>query len=375
MDSISRDFQIFAKPVGANCNLRCSYCYYLANLTESGSLAGKMDAKLRDEYIKQHFQATTDDTVFFSWHGGEPMLAGLEFYKDIVRIQDKYNIEGRKVVNGIQTNGTLLNMEWGEFFAERGFIVGLSVDGPEEIHNRYRKKINHTDTFKEVINGWDILKEYGVNYEILCALNDFNSLYPVEVYDFFRDRGARYITFLPVVEQKESGELTEWSVKPEVFGDFLIGVFEEWKNRDIGMLDIQIIEEAMRTAFNQDHSLCILRKECGGVPAIEKNGDVYCCDHYVNQSYLLGNIEAKSLSEMLDSEQLRNFGHFKLSSLPEICKSCKVRDMCNGGCPKNRIVNIPGEANKINYLCPGYLRFFSYIKPFADLVARLNIPD
>ena len=193
-----------------------------------------MDAELRDEYIKQHFEATTDDTVFFSWHGGEPMLAGLEFYKDIVRIQDKYNIEGRKVVNGIQTNGTLLNMEWGEFFAERGFIVGLSVDGPEKFHNRYRKKINHTDTFEEVMNGWNILKEYGVNYEILCALNDFNSLYPVEVYNFFRDMGARYITFLPVVEQTESGELTEWSVKPEVFGDFLIGVFEEWKSRDIG---------------------------------------------------------------------------------------------------------------------------------------------
>lgn len=375
MDNISRDFQIFAKPVGANCNLRCSYCYYIDNGSESGISAGVIKPELRDRYIKQHFEATTDDTVFFSWHGGEPMLAGLQFYKDILSIQDKYNIKGRRVVNGIQTNGTLLNREWGDFFADRGFIVGLSVDGPEDYHNRYRKKTDQSATFKEVINGWNVLKECGVTYEILCALNNYNSLYPVEVYRFFRDMGARYITFLPLVELTESGDLAGWSVKPKTFGDFLIEVFEEWKSSDIGKVDIQIIEESMRTAFNQDHSLCILRKECGGVPVIEKDGNVYCCDHFVNQGNLLGNIETRTLSEMIDSEQLSNFGRFKLSSLPVTCKTCEVLDMCNGGCPKNRIVNIPGETNRINYLCPGYLSFFKHIKPFARLVAELDMPE
>lgn len=262
----------------------------------------------------------------------------------------------------------------GAFLKENGFIVGLSLDGPEKYHNRYRKNNKQSGSFEDVIKGWNILKEFGISNEILCTLNDYNSLYPEEIYSFFRDMGAKYITFLPVVEQTDNGELAEWSVKPEIFGDFLICVFEEWKENDIGKLEIQIIEEAMRTAFKQEHSLCILRKECGGVPVLEKNGNVYCCDHYVNPDKLLGNIGKLSLAQMLDSEQLREFGRLKSSTLPGQCRQCEVLDMCNGGCPKNRIIEIPGEANKINYLCPGYLNFFKHIKPFAQVVASLNNP-
>jgi uncharacterized protein len=372
MSEIKRDFQLFAKPLGSNCNLGCSYCYYINTGSGNAGKGGVIDPELLEVYIEQHFEATTNDTVFFSWHGGEPMLAGLEFYKDVLRIQERYNTKGRRVLNGMQTNGTMLTGEWGAFLKENDFIVGLSLDGPEKYHNRYRKNLNQEGSFKDVIKGWNILQEYGVTSEILCTLNDYNSLHPVGIYNFFRDIGARYITFLPVVEQSDNGELAEWSVRPEVFGNFLISVFEEWKRSDIGKIEIQIIEEAMRTALKEEHSLCILREECGGVPVLEKNGNVYCCDHYVSPDSLLGNISKIALSQMLDSEQLRNFGRIKSSTLPGKCLRCEVLDMCNGGCPKNRIVESPGEANKINYLCPGYLSFLRHIKPFTQLVASLS---
>jgi len=368
------DFQVFAKPVGASCNLACSYCYYLDKselLAESG--IQRMAEELLELYIIQHIQASSEQTIFFSWHGGEPTLAGLGYFLRIVELQKKHLPVGRSIINGIQTNGTLLNEEWCRFLKNENFIVGISIDGPERFHsiNRFRK--DGKSSFDDVLRGFQLLKDYQIPCEILCVVHAGNVRFPLEVYRFFKSLNAEFLTFIPLVEHFYSGNkrISDRTVPAKAFGEFLCVIFDEWKTTDIGAVKIQIFEEALRTSFGIDHSLCIFKPVCGRVPVVEHNGDFYSCDHFVDQAHLVGNIQNKILGDMLESPQQQAFGQAKLNSLPEYCLKCGVVSMCNGACPKDRFIETPDGEPGLNYLCEGYKLFFNYCKPFVKEVARV----
>lgn len=371
MEGRSREFQVFVKPVGPACNLGCSYCYYLSGkelYPEARSFI--MSEEILENYIIQHIKASDDQVIMFSWHGGEPMLAGIEFYRRAVALQKKHLPAGRSVLNGIQTNGTLINDDWCSFMADEGFIAGISIDGPGEFHNNFRITQGGGPTLDRVLKGYDILQKYKIPTEILCVVNSHNADYPLVIYDFFRQLESRYITFLPLVERLNSGNsgVTPASVPAEKFGQFLISVFDEWMDKDIGRVKIQIFEEALRSAFNRDHTLCIFKADCGGVPVVEHNGDFYSCDHYVRSDNLIGNIKRQTLAVMLDSPEQQSFGKLKSETLPEYCRMCSVKSMCNGECPKNRFISTPGGDPGLNYLCPGYKLFFTHCLPFIEAV-------
>ena len=366
----NNDFQIFVKPVGAECNLHCRYCYYL----EKSSLhaeSGMMDDEVLERYISSHLEACTDETVNFSWHGGEPLLAGIEFFRKAIILQKKYMPAGVRVNNGIQTNGTLLNDEWCRFLAEEKFFVGLSIDGSQELHNKFRLNREGYPSFSRAVNGYKLLLKNKIVPEILCVINSENVKHPIKVYDFFRKLGARYITFLPLVERMPGQPygVSDATVPSLAFGIFLSRIFDKWIQDGIGEIKIQIFEEAARTAFNQDHTLCIFKKTCGGVPVIERNGDFYSCDHYVDKEHLIGNIREKSINDLLNNPQQLIFGQVKLNTLPGYCINCMVRDMCNGECPKNRFILSPEGEPGLNYLCDGYRYFFNHCRPFVEAIA------
>lgn len=374
METKEREFQIFAKPVGGLCNLRCSYCYYLRK--QSIHSDGKpllMSDDMLEKYIVQHIEATTDDTVFFSWHGGEPLLAGIDFFRKAVRLQQKHKTEGKEIVNGIQTNGMLINWDWAYFLAQEKFMVGISIDGPGELHNQYRKTADGNSSLQQVLKGYDILQRSGIKPEILCVVSSFNVKFPLVAYDFFRELGAENITFLPLVEQRprSASGVSRATVPAAEFGRFLISVFDEWVEKDIGKIKIQIIEEAARTAFGQGHTLCIFRENCGGVPVVELNGDFYSCDHYVDRDHLVGNINQGTIAVFLDSGRQKEFGMAKSLTLPRYCLECDVRAMCNGECPKNRFIETPDGEPGLNYLCEGYKSFFRHCRPFVDAIGGI----
>jgi len=323
-----------------------------------------------EEYIRQHFEASPGPDVFFSWHGGEPLLAGIDFYRKALEFQKKYKRHSYNVYNGIQTNGVLINKDWCGFLAENDFYVGISIDGYEELHDKFRIYNDGRPSFARVIAGYRLLQEYNIRNEILCVVNSVNVQKPLEVYRFFKSLGVQFITFLPLVIRNESvpGKVSDISVPAEDFGRFLCTVFDEWVAEDIGRIKIQIFEEAVRPAFGQEHTLCIFKKVCGGVPVVEHNGDFYSCDHYVDEEYLVGNIKSDTIQNMLRSEMQRSFGQAKFSTLPQYCINCEVREMCNGECPKNRFITAPSGEAGLNYLCSGYKMFFRHIKPFADAV-------
>lgn len=331
-----------------------------------------MPDEMLDSYIRQHIEATTDPVITFSWHGGEPMLAGLKFYRKAVALQKKYNKTGRKIINGMQTNGTLVNTEWCRFLAEEQFVIGISVDGPEELHDRFRLTRDGRPTFKQVMRGYDQLVIHGIDPEILCVVNAENVRYPLEVYRFFKQLGAGFMTFIPLVEKLafDSSVVNNRSVPAEAFGNFQCSIFDEWVEQDIGKVKVQIIEEALRTAFKQQHTLCIFKPVCGGVPVVEHNGDFFSCDHFVTREHHLGNIREFALADLLDSDRQNAFGQAKLNTLPEYCLECEVRDMCNGECPKNRFIHTPGGEPGLNYLCAGYKMFFNHCRPLVEAVAN-----
>jgi len=374
MDRLSREFQIFVKPVGPLCNMACRYCYYLVKEQLYPEEAPfRMSPDLLEEYIRQHVEASTEALIAFSWHGGEPTMAGLEYFRKIIEIQKRFCPPGSRIVNGIQTNGTLLDDAWCSFFARERFTVGISVDGPRELHDLYRYDKKGKSTFGRTINGYRLLKKHGVACEILCVVNASNVRHPLEVYRFFRELGAGFITFLPLVERNRDSRsgVSDSSVPSEAFGDFLIAVFDEWKARDIGRVKVQVFEEAVRTAFGLEHTLCIFKKTCGGVPVVEYNGDFYSCDHFVQKEHRLGNVREHALAALLDSPRQKAFGEAKLNSLPEYCLACEVRDICNGECPKNRFITTPDGEEGLNYLCAGYRKFFNHCRPFVEEVARV----
>jgi uncharacterized protein len=339
-----------------------------------------MDDATLEKYIKHHYSASTSDTVLFTWHGGEPLLAGIDFYQKALFFQEKYLPQGKMFRNGIQTNGTLITNEWCVFLAEHGFTVGISLDGMEALHNSMRFFKNGKGSFEKTIRGHGLLQAYGINPEILCVVNSCNVYYPLAVYDFFKMLGARYISFLPLVGRRDdfSDETTQESVPALEFGLFLISIFDEWVGKDSGEVKIQIFEEALRTACHQAHSLCIFREECGGVPVVERNGNLYPCDHFVEEERLIGNIHEQSLKYLLNHPAQKAFGKNKQQTLPQYCNQCEVKEMCNGECPKNRFLTSPDERNdnatptaehRLNYLCEGYQLFFNHCKPFIQAVS------
>ena len=368
------DFQVFVKPIGASCNLACNYCYYLNKSDLHGeSVIGRMSDKLLEIYIIQHIQASSEQSIFFSWHGGEPTLAGLDYFRRITELQKKHLPENRFALNGIQTNGTLLNDEWCQFLKKENFIVGISIDGPERFHSANRFRRDGKSCFNEVIRGFRLLKAYEIPYEILCVVNAQNVGFPIEVYHFFKSLNAEFLTFIPLVERLslKSNQVSERTVPARAFGEFLCVLFDEWKTEDIGRVKIQIFEEALRTAFGLDHSICIFKPVCGRVPVIESSGDFYSCDHFVDPENFMGNIQEKSLSELLESPNQKAFGRAKLNSLPEYCLKCEVLTMCNGACPKDRFIETPDGEPGLNYLCEDYKLFFNHCKPFVDEVAAV----
>ena len=374
MPAISRGFQIFVKPAGPLCNLGCQYCYYLdkEHLYPKGETFRMPDQTLED-YIVQHIAASPGEVINFSWHGGEPTILGLNYFRSIAEIQRIHKPPDRRIVNGIQTNGTLLDEEWCRFLAEQGFYVGLSLDGPQDMHDRYRITKDKKPTYLQTIRGYNLLQKHQVQTEILCVVNAYNVQFPLQIYRFFKQVNARYITFLPLVEPQPGTRngVSDISVPSETWGRFLCTIFDDWIDQDIGRVKVQIFEEALRTAFNQEHSLCIFRPTCGDVPVIEHNGDFYPCDHFVGVEHLLGNLNETSLAELLESPALTGFGKTKLSSLPRCCIECTVRELCHGECPKNRFILTPGGDPGLNYLCAGYKRFFTHCQPFVSEVAAL----
>ena len=372
MENEYREFQIFAKPVGADCNLKCEYCYYLdKKALYGGNKSLLMPDDILEKYIIQHIEASTGDKIFFSWHGGEPLLAGLETFQKIVAFQKEHKPVGRSIVNGIQTNGTLIDDKWASFLADGNFTVGISLDGPADLHNIYRKTRDKMSSFLQAMKGFEILRDHDLLCEILCVVHSENVRYPLAVYDFLRQLGVKYLTFLPLVERLQGTEsgVSAKTVPSVEFGNFLISIFDEWIMKDIGAVKIQIFEEAIRPAFNQEHTLCIFKEICGGVPVVEHTGDFYSCDHFVDRDHLVGNISNGSVADFLDSDKQKRFGEFKLTSLPFYCRSCDVRQMCNGECPKNRFINAPDGESGLNYLCRGYKAFFTHCHPFVDAIA------
>ncbi len=371
----TREFQLFVKPVGALCNLGCIYCYYVEKQNLYTGKAPQMSDELLEKYIIQHLETATEEPVLFSWHGGEPTLAGIEFYRKAVDLQKKYNHHNKKIINGIQTNGTNFNDEWCRFLSSENFMVGISLDGPEHLHNKYRQTKSGETTFQKALHGYQLLKKYGINCEILCVINAFNVDHPLEIYRFFKSLGAKYISFLPLVNRNLNSQtgVSPDSVPAMAFGDFMVAIFDEWQERDIDNIGIQLLEEALRSAFHQDHTLCIFKRTCGKVPVLERNGDFYSCDHFVDQEHLIGNINHLHLSELLDHPKQVAFGEVKFNSLPNYCLNCEVLNMCQGECPKNRFIQSPDGEKGLNYLCEGYRKFFNHCTPFVKTIADLDL--
>jgi uncharacterized protein len=375
MTKASRPYQIFAKPIGSLCNLSCDYCYYLKKQSlypDEDSF--RMADDVLEEFIVQHIEACPDQVIPFSWHGGEPTLLGLDYFQKIVQLQRKHRPPDRQIINGIQTNGTLIDEAWCRFLASERFAVGLSLDGPQEMHDSHRLTKGGKPTHTQAMRGYELLRMHRIACDILCVVHANNVNHPIEVYRFFKQIRATQIGFLPLVESRADidGSVSPLSVPSEAFGAFLCAIFDEWMSEDIGQVNIQIFEESARAALGQEHTLCIFKKTCGDVPVIEHNGDFFSCDHFVDRQHHLGNIRESRLADLIESPTQRAFGQAKWDTLPRYCMECDVLSLCNGGCPKDRILRTPeGEAG-LNYLCTGYKRFFTHCKPFLEQLSALQ---
>jgi uncharacterized protein len=372
MGKASRDFQIFVKPAGATCNMDCSYCYYLKKKGLYPEVkTHRMSGNVLEDYIVQHIDASPEPVIRFSWHGGEPTILGLDYFRNITDLQKKHCPPNRQIFNGMQTNGTLLDEDWCRFFSEENFSIGLSLDGPRKIHDLHRLTKGKTSTFDQTMHGYELLRKHAVSVDILCVVNADNVRLPAEVYRFFKRIEASYISLLPLVEPDFDAPNCVSSLTPpsEAWGNFLCTIFDEWIDKDIGKIKVQIFEEAARTAFNQEHSLCIFRPTCGDIPVVEFNGDFYSCDHFVDQAHRLGNILQTSLVDLIESPEQKAFGLAKQKTLPRYCLDCEVLEMCNGECPKNRFLQTPDGQEGLNYLCAGYRRFLNHCRPFVSQVA------
>jgi uncharacterized protein len=378
VETVSREFQIFVKPAGAVCNLDCQYCYYRDKSSlypDAGSF--RMTEGLLEDYIVQHFRAASGPEVLFSWHGGEPTTLGIPFFQRAVEFQLKHKPAGWRVRNGIQTNGILLDEAWCLFLSRENFSVGLSIDGPAELHDAYRLTHSGKPTHAQTMRAYHLLRTMNVPTDILCVVHNLNVRSPLTVYRFFRSIGCRYLVFLPIVEPSADSAtgVSKHTVSAEEYGAFLCKIFDEWIERDTSRIMIQAFEEAARPALGLEHSLCMFRETCGQIPVLEHNGDVYSCDHFVDHEHRLGNIRNTLLYTLLDGEAQQAFGNAKRDTLPRYCRECEALAMCNGGCPKYRFIHTPDGEPGLHFLCAGLKRFFLHCRePLAKLVSGSKPP-
>ena len=357
----SSPLYVMAKPASAACNLACRYCYYLdkANMYED---TGKrvMTEQLLELFTRQYLEAQTQPEVLFTWHGGEPLLRPLAFYQKALQLQRQYG-RGRTIDNCLQTNGTLLNDEWCRFFKDNGFLIGISIDGPEALHDAYRKTRGGNPTWRSVMHGVELLQRYGVEWNAMATVNHINADHPTEFYRFFRDIGCQYLQFTPVVE-REGNRIADYSVTPQQWGRFTCDVYDEWVQRDVGSIFVQLFDTTLANWMGVAPGLCSLSTMCGHSLAMEYNGDVYSCDHYVFPEYHLGNIRQQSLTEMAYGAKQQLFRQMKTARLPRQCHECRWLFACHGECPKNRL------DRGVNYLCEGYRQFFAHVASDMDFM-------
>ena len=369
-----RAFHVMTKPIGPICNLDCEYCFYLDKeklYPETRSF--RMDDAVLENYVKQYIEAQEVNEVTFAWQGGEPTLMGVDFFRQAIRYQQKYRRPGMQIQNSFQTNATLLDDEWGEFFKRNRFLIGVSIDGPPEIHDKYRYDKRGRPSSEQVIRGLRVLQNHKVDYNILCVVNKHNAEYPKEIYNYFKGLGAEFMQFIPAVENFGGKNVSPRSVTAQQYGKFLCAVFDEWVVNDIGRIFVQIFDVALEAWLGYNPSLCVFNETCGDALAIEHNGDLYSCDHFVTPDYHVGNIAENTIQEMVDSTFQRKFGTDKRDTLPEYCRSCEVKFVCNGGCPKNRFIKTPTGEDGLNYLCAGYKQFFNHIdEPMKLMAAALQ---
>ena len=373
------------KPAGSLCNLRCKYCYYLEkNKLYKQCKNHVISDELLEKFIKEYIEAQTTPQVLFTWHGGETLMRPISFYKRALELQRIYG-RGRQIDNCIQTNGTLLTDEWCQFFKDNNFLVGVSIDGPQEFHDEYRRTATNKPTFVKVMNGINLLNKHGVEWNALAVVNDYNADYPIEFYRFFKQIGCKYIQFSPIVERvvkREDGltlapgmqggdaGLADFSITPEQWGNLLCTIFDEWVHNDVGEYFVQLFDATLANWVGQAPGVCILAEECGHAGVMEFNGDVYSCDHFVYPEHLLGNLHTKTITEMMYSDQQNKFAKMKKQMLPQQCKECKFLFACHGECPKNRFLNDKYGNYGLNYLCKGYRQFFEHVEPYMNFMKR-----
>ena len=367
------DFLVMAKPAGPACNMRCGYCYYLRKGALFSPGPWRMSEDLLRSYIAQRLQASPGPSTHFEWHGGEPTLLGLDYFRAIVRIQKHECPPGRTITNGIQTNGLLLDEAWARFLGQEGFSVGLSIDGPEDLHDAFRVSAGGDATHLRVTDAFRLLKQRGVLCNVLCVLHARNAAEPDRVYDFFRRLGVSWLQFLPLVEGAEGGGVSRATAPADVIGSFLCRVFDTWLRDDVGRIVIQAFDEALRPIYGIPHALCIHRETCGDVVVLEHDGGLYACDHFVDAEHFLGNIRERAMAEVLADPRLGRFGKLKQDTLPRACRECDVLSSCNGGCPKDRMSVAPDGEPGLSYLCPAYKKFFRHSRPgLASLAAHMK---
>jgi len=372
---------VLAKPTGAICNLACSYCFFLAKEALYPGSRFRMSDKVLENYIRQLIEAHHSPQVTVAWQGGEPTLMGINFYRRAIELQEKYRKPGMVFENTMQTNGTLLDDEWCRFFKENNFLIGISIDGPRELHDAYRVDKKGNGTFDQVMKGLGLLQKHGVEYNVLTTVNRANADYPLEVYRFLRDEARTdWMQFIPVVNRiDEEGHIlyqkgfkvSNNSVLPEQFGSFLSCIFDEWVRNDVGKVFVQTFEASARKWMGMPSGMCVFEETCGIGLALEHNGDLYSCDHFVEPDYLLGNIMKKEINELATSEKQYRFGQDKRNTLPQVCRECEVLFACQGECPKNRFLTTPAGETGLNYLCEGWKAFFRHIDFPMQILAGL----
>ncbi|WP_320170688.1 anaerobic sulfatase maturase [Maridesulfovibrio sp.] len=365
-------YSIIAKPVGPRCNMRCTYCYYLEKESlftgSGGKTCGTMSEQVLETYVRQMFGSPGTGPVEFVWQGGEPLLAGIPFYREAVRLQQKYAGQ-RPFANVIQSNGTLLDDEWGEFLARNRFLAGISLDGPEKLHNAYRVDRQGNGSFKKVMNGLDMLRKHGVDYNILATINSRNADHPLATYRFLREQSQGFLQFVPVVRQDTESEsgVTPWSVESGRFGEFYTAVYDEWISRDVGKVFVQLFDATLGNYLGGPAPVCYYAENCPKTGLLEHTGEVFACDHFVSPEYKRGNIMFHSLRDMLESKEQNSFVLGKSRNLPTECRTCAVLFACKGECPKNRFLRTTDGTK--NYLCAGYKQFFEHSAPTMKQMA------
>ena len=388
-DNIANPFAkplyVMLKPAGAHCNLACKYCYYLEkNKLYPTAQRHLMSDEMLEQFTREYIEAQTMSQVLFTWHGGEPLLRSIDFYRKALSLQQKY-AGGRRIDNVIQTNGTLLTDEWCEFFAQNHWLVGISIDGPQPYHDHYRLTAAGKPSWKKVMQGIKLLKKHGVEWNAMAVVNAYNANHPMEFYRFFKENGCQFLQFTPIVERltrhedgrtlasladKDEISLSEASVAPEQWGYFLCAIFDEWVRKDVGKIFVEIFDCTLANWMGISPGICAYSKECGHAGVMEHNGDVYSCDHFVFPEYKLGNIRDHSLIYMLYGEQQQEFSRLKHSSLPRQCKECDMEFACHGECPKNRFMKDKYGDSGLNYLCPGYYHYYQHVAPYMDYMKQ-----